>query len=157
MSSKLEEWRKGPWGFCPECGQSEVHYEGGRHQFCASCGQEWFSDIDYHDVVGTNLAKLYRDRDTLAQRVKELEAEKAVLANNAFIALSRSLLPRALAEIEALRARLEIAMEGIEGLYMNTSTDMPAAWNDEASWYSRQLSSVISRAARLHAALKGTP
>lgn len=38
--------------------------------------------------------------------------------------------------------------EFIEGIYMNTSTSMPAEWNDEASWYASQLRHVIGRAAR---------
>ncbi len=57
-------------------------------------------------------------------------------------------------EIKRLQAKLKIAVDGIEDLFMNTSTAMPAAWNDELSWYSRQLSSCIGRAARLHAKIK---
>lgn len=46
------------WQFCPECGCEEVRYEEGRHKQCARCGQEWFSDIDYLDVVARNLRRL---------------------------------------------------------------------------------------------------
>jgi hypothetical protein len=43
------------WAFCPECGSEEIRYEEGRHKQCANCGQEWFSDLDYRDVVAKNL------------------------------------------------------------------------------------------------------
>lgn len=46
------------WSYCPECGCEELHHEEGEHKQCASCHQEWFSDIDYSDVVRGNLAKL---------------------------------------------------------------------------------------------------
>lgn len=44
--------------------------------------------------------------------------------------------------------RLEAAMEALQDIYMNTSSCMPAAWNDETSWYQSQLHSCIGRAAR---------
>lgn len=52
--------------------------------------------------------------------------------------------------IAQLEAKLERAREALEDLYMNTSTSMPAAYNDEASWYRSQLHSVIGRAARAY-------
>ena len=60
-------------------------------------------------------------------------------------------LGKAVAEeyLELLK-RHEAAMDALEDLYMNTSTEMPAAWNDEVSWYRSQLHSVIGRAARAH-------
>ena len=45
--------------YCPECGSLDVRYEDGNHKQCASCAQEWFSDIDYSDVVRQNLNRLY--------------------------------------------------------------------------------------------------
>lgn len=53
-------------------------------------------------------------------------------------------------KISTLEAKLERAMDVIQDLYMNTSTDMPAALNDECSFYQRQLLGVIGRAARAH-------
>ena len=47
------------WIYCPECGSEEIHYEEGGHKQCANCHQEWFSDIDYSDVVQSNLSKLF--------------------------------------------------------------------------------------------------
>lgn len=47
-----------PWSYCPECGCEELQHEQGRHKQCANCHQEWFSDIDYSEVVRGNLAKL---------------------------------------------------------------------------------------------------
>ena len=58
------------------------------------------------------------------------------------------------AHIAQLEAKLARAMEALEDLYMNTSTSMPAAYNDEASWYRSQLHSVIGRAARAAKELK---
>lgn len=46
------------WSYCPECGCEELHHEVGEHKQCANCHQEWFSDIDYSDVVRGNLQKL---------------------------------------------------------------------------------------------------
>jgi len=56
-------------------------------------------------------------------------------------------------KISPLLAQCEAMRAALEDLYMNTSTDMPAAWNDETSWYRNQLHSVIGRAARAHKAL----
>ena len=47
-----------------------------------------------------------------------------------------------------LKAENNDLKEFIEGIYMNTSTSMPAAWNDENSWYQSQLNGVIGKAAR---------
>lgn len=46
------------WSYCPECDCEELHHEVGEHKQCANCHQEWFSDIDYSDVVRGNLQKL---------------------------------------------------------------------------------------------------
>lgn len=43
------------WEYCPECGSYEVSYEEGIHKQCADCSQEWFSDVDYTDVVRSHL------------------------------------------------------------------------------------------------------
>lgn len=45
-----------PWTYCPECGSDEVRHQEGEHKQCARCHQEWFSDIDYTDVVRGHLA-----------------------------------------------------------------------------------------------------
>ena len=47
------------WAYCPECGSLDVRHEEGSHKQCATCFQEWFSDIDYSDVVQQNLNRLY--------------------------------------------------------------------------------------------------
>ena len=47
------------WTYCPECGSFDVRHEEGSHKQCAVCFQEWFSDIDYSDVVQQNLNRLY--------------------------------------------------------------------------------------------------
>lgn len=62
------------WTFCPECGSEEVRYEEGRHKQCAACGQEWFSDLNYVDVVQKNLCRLTAERDEYAQAVKDQAA-----------------------------------------------------------------------------------
>lgn len=61
----------------------------------------------------------------------DLDSWNLLIKDNAILAL----------EIDRLR-------EFIEGIYMDTSTGMPAAWNDEKSWYESQLRGVIGRAAR---------
>ena len=46
-----------PWTFCPECG-SEDKVDGGssyEHFLCANCGQDWYSDMDYTDVIVSKL------------------------------------------------------------------------------------------------------
>lgn len=47
-----------PWSYCPECGSQKLHHEEGEHKQCANCYHEWFSDIDYSQVVRGNLEKL---------------------------------------------------------------------------------------------------
>lgn len=46
------------WDYCPECGCEELHYEQGEHKQCANCYQEWYSSINYSEVVRSNLARL---------------------------------------------------------------------------------------------------
>lgn len=50
------------WTYCPECGCEEIHHQQGRHKQCAECHQEWFSDLDYSDVVRGHLKKLKAER-----------------------------------------------------------------------------------------------
>ena len=63
LKSEIERLKGGQgepvaWSYCPECGCEELHHEEGEHKQCANCLQEWFSDIDYSEVVRGNLAKL---------------------------------------------------------------------------------------------------
>lgn len=48
------------WHYCPECGSTEIRYQKDRYKQCEHCGQEWFSDIDYSDVVQKHLRQ-YRE------------------------------------------------------------------------------------------------
>lgn len=50
--------RQEAWMYCPECGCEELRHEEGEHKQCTNCYQEWFSDIDYSEVVRGNLEKL---------------------------------------------------------------------------------------------------
>ncbi len=59
IAAYLKEQEPVAWIYCPECGSEEIHYEEGRYKQCANCHQEWFSDIDYSDVVQSNLSKLF--------------------------------------------------------------------------------------------------
>lgn len=45
----------GDWKYCPECGCDKVSYKNLNHRCCADCGQEWFTDVDYTDVVRHHL------------------------------------------------------------------------------------------------------
>ena len=51
--------RSKEWGYCPECGSEEIHYQEGRHKQCANCYQEYFSHIDYSKTVKENLHDLF--------------------------------------------------------------------------------------------------
>lgn len=57
------------WEFCPECGSEDLHHQEGTHKQCGRCHQEYWSDIDYSDVVRGHLAKL----QPLQQRLAEAE------------------------------------------------------------------------------------
>lgn len=52
------------WSYCPECGCEELHHECGEHKQCKNCHQEWFSDINYSEVVRGNLKKLKSEQLT---------------------------------------------------------------------------------------------
>jgi hypothetical protein len=56
------------WSYCPECGSEDLQHEKGEHKQCANCHQEWFSDIDYSEVVRVNLARLKAARVVLPER-----------------------------------------------------------------------------------------
>lgn len=46
------------WHWCPECGSEEctpTGYDNGK--YCSDCGQEWFPDLDYSDVVRKHLTE----------------------------------------------------------------------------------------------------
>jgi hypothetical protein len=55
--------QKWPSDYCPECGSDKGHDEpqagGGWHVQCGNCGQEYFTDIDYSDVVRANLRRMF--------------------------------------------------------------------------------------------------
>lgn len=49
------------WTYCPECG-SEEHacvVRWSRENECTNCGQSWFSDSNYSEVVRKNLRRLF--------------------------------------------------------------------------------------------------
>ena len=56
------------WTYCPECGSTEIRHAEGDHKQCACCLQEWFADIDYTDVVRTNLGNRMQLRSSLTAR-----------------------------------------------------------------------------------------
>jgi hypothetical protein len=56
------------WSYCPECGCEEPRYGEGPHKQCARCFQEWFTDIDYSEVVRGNLERLFVRADLSAAR-----------------------------------------------------------------------------------------
>ena len=65
------------WTYCPECGSDEIGHEEGDHKQCGRCGQEWFSDIDYSDVVQKNLARLFTLSTTPARAEAQSDAPYA--------------------------------------------------------------------------------
>jgi len=89
--------------------------------------------------------------------VKAKELAEQIIASKKQAVFAVDPVPLAEAYIDLL-AKYEVlekaALDTLEDLYLNTSTDMPAAWNDEISWYRSQLMSVIGRAARAHLKLK---
>jgi len=60
------------WTYCPECGSTEIRHAEGDHKQCACCLQEWFADIDYTDVVRTNLGNRMQLRSSLTARDEAL-------------------------------------------------------------------------------------
>lgn len=64
------------WSFCPECGSPEIRHQQGKHKQCDDCHQEWFSDIDYSEVVRGNLYRLYRHAQPATAKVDERVAFK---------------------------------------------------------------------------------
>ncbi len=53
-----------PWRCCPECWFEEyvlMPHLGQNCRGCKRCGQEWWTDIDYTDVVLTKLRRLQQD------------------------------------------------------------------------------------------------
>lgn len=58
LAAPVVERQPVAWSYCPECGCEDLHHEQGEHKQCANCYQEWFSDIDYSEVVRGNLEKL---------------------------------------------------------------------------------------------------
>lgn len=64
MTNKTE------WAYCPECGCEDIRHEEGEHKQCASCHQEWFSSVDYSDVVRKHLSGKYTDKDAEIERLR---------------------------------------------------------------------------------------
>ena len=59
LEAALSEQEAGIWKWCPECGcenSKPTGFDDGR--FCSKCGQEWFTSLDYSDVVRRNLVDL---------------------------------------------------------------------------------------------------
>jgi hypothetical protein len=56
--------------FCPECGNSEfmigINLPDNEERICTECGQSWFADIDYTDVIRAHL----KDRISLKQELE---------------------------------------------------------------------------------------
>ena len=73
--------RQEAWMYCPECGCEELHHEQGEHKQCANCHQEWFSDIDYSEVVRGNLEKLKSSPPAPVSVVRKLEMADVVNAH----------------------------------------------------------------------------
>ena len=70
------------WSYCPECGCEELHHEEGEHKQCANCHQEWFSDIDYSEVVRGNLARLKADQTAPVAVVLPSECENKLVSTH---------------------------------------------------------------------------
>ena len=49
------------WKYCPECGCEEyeqgIWEKGNQEHICTGCGQSWFDDVDYSDVVRGHLTE----------------------------------------------------------------------------------------------------
>lgn len=65
-----------PWSYCPECGSEHVQHHEGEYKQCADCYQEWFSDIDYTNVVRKHLAGKFRDKDAEIKRLRSAKSAK---------------------------------------------------------------------------------
>jgi chromosome segregation ATPase len=105
MANKTE------WAYCPECGCEDVRHEEGEHKQCADCHQEWFSSVDYSDVVRKHLSGKYIDKDAEIERLRSELGE------------CKGEYDRAVNKVDALREQLERAQadlvrmtEGRDGL-----------------------------------------
>lgn len=69
-----------PWAYCPECGDANPRAAGYTTPTIRQCKclQEWFTDIDYTDVVQTNLGKRVVIEAQLATAKQEVEAIDAL-------------------------------------------------------------------------------
>lgn len=72
------------WKYCPECGCEEIHHQEGCHKQCSNCYQEWFSDMDYTDVVRQHLAGKFRDKDAAIEAANQrADAAERIAQHNA--------------------------------------------------------------------------
>lgn len=67
------------WTYCPECGSTEIRHAEGDHKQCACCLQEWFADIDYTDVVRTNLGNRMQLRSSLTAKDEHASAMRKAI------------------------------------------------------------------------------
>lgn len=67
------------WKYCPECGCDKytmlTRYADSAENNCKECGQIWFTDIDYTDVIKSNLSK------TKLPKYKRVDLDEDILHN----------------------------------------------------------------------------
>lgn len=77
--ASLQPAQSAVWSYCPECGCAEwssSRYAKG--QICDNCGQEWFSNVDYTDVILKHIGEWHSDRaaSPLPQSTLSTDAQK---------------------------------------------------------------------------------
>jgi DNA repair exonuclease SbcCD ATPase subunit len=65
-----------PWVYCPECGNGSFHVDESiskTHRQCIGCGQEWFCDINYSDVMQENLISAHVQLAEITGKLEEAD------------------------------------------------------------------------------------
>lgn len=81
-ADSLEAQEAVAWNYCPECGGTDHAHLGGEGFFCQDCGQEWFPDLNYTDVVKKNLSKRHPPTGAVPEgwALEEARIRSAVVA-----------------------------------------------------------------------------
>jgi hypothetical protein len=104
------------WTYCPECGGAEVVNKdalGRGYRQCKSCGQEWWTDIDYASVI----------RGHLAKRIQPHGDAEAKQWHEAY--------ERALDDVAAVKSDAEGLREALEKAAKRLQTIALGPWRDD--------------------------
>jgi len=75
MIQQDSDEKKAEWYFCPECGKEECEinsFDPKCGRICRPCEQEWWTDVDYTEVVRQHIAGLREGRAENQEGVIEM-------------------------------------------------------------------------------------